>query len=256
VIDLHCHVLPGIDDGAATIEDSLAIARAAVAAGTRTMVATPHVSAHYPNEAATIGRLVVELNERLLAEGIPLDVRAGAEVAITSAAELAPERLAELTLGGGPWLLLEPPFTQVASPIDAIVLDILDRGHRVLLAHPERCPAFHRKRDVLEALVRDGVLTSITAGSLVGRFGREVRSFALQLVRDGLVHNVTSDAHDPLKRAPGAIAELADAGLGTLTVWFTEEVPAAILSGAEVPLPPSGAIERLQVSRRRWWRQG
>jgi protein-tyrosine phosphatase len=168
VIDLHCHVLPGIDDGPDTIDGSLSLARAASAAGTRTLVATPHVSARYPNDAATITRLVDELNQRLRAEGIAIDVRAGAEIALTSAAELGPEQLADLTLGGGPWLLIEPPFTPVAHGIDLIVLDLVRQGHRVVLAHPERCPAFHRDRAVLESLVRAGVLTSVTAGSLVG----------------------------------------------------------------------------------------
>jgi protein-tyrosine phosphatase len=255
VIDLHCHVLPGIDDGPDTIDGSLSLARAASAAGTRTLVATPHVSAYYPNDAATIARLVDELNQRLRAEGIALEIRAGAEIALTSATELGPEQLAGLSLGGGPWLLIEPPFTPAASGIDSIVLDIVRQGHRVVLAHPERCPAFHRDRAVLESLVRAGVLTSITAGSLVGRFGGEVRRFALALVRDGLVHDVASDAHDHLSRAPGISAELSSAGLQALAGWLTAEVPGAILAGAEIPSPPSGALAQLQPISKRWWRR-
>ncbi|MGP0100348.1 MAG: tyrosine-protein phosphatase [Solirubrobacteraceae bacterium] len=256
VIDLHCHVLPGIDDGPASIDGSLALARAAAGAGTRTLIATPHVSARYPNDAATIARLVEQLNARLAAEAIAVDVRAGAEIALTSALEMEPERLAELALGGGSWLLVEPPYTPAATGVDALVLDIARRGHRVVLAHPERCPAFHRDRAVLESLVRAGVLTSITAGSLVGRFGAQVRRFALALVRDGLVHNVASDAHDHRDRPPGIAAELAQAGLQPLAAWLTCGVPAAILAGGEIPPPPPGALERLRP-RRAWpWSRG
>jgi protein-tyrosine phosphatase len=258
MIDLHCHVLPGIDDGPETIEGSLALARAASAAGAHTLVATPHVSLRYPNDAATIARLVGEVNKRLAEEGIAVQVRPGAEIALTSAVDMAPERIAPLGLGGaGGWLLIEPPFTPAAGGIDMIVLDIVRQGHRVVLAHPERCPAFHRDRAVLESLVRAGVLTSITAGSLVGRFGGEARSFALGLVRDGLVHNVASDAHDHLMRPPGIVNELRQAHLQALIGWFTEQVPGAILSGDEIPPPPAMAIADLQSrsTRRTWWRR-
>ena len=122
-----------------------------------------------------------------------------------------------------------------------------------MLAHPERCPAFHSDPAVLESLVRAGILTSITAGSLVGRFGAPVRRFAFGLVRDGLVHNVASDAHDDSGRAPGMTAELRRAGLEPLAAWLTTEVPAAILAGGEIP-PPPGALEGLQT-RRAWWRR-
>ena len=257
MIDLHCHVLPGIDDGPETIEGSLELARGASEAGTNTIVATPHVSARYPNDAATIARLVGELNQRLRVEQIAIEVLPGAEIALTSAFEIDPERLADLGLGGtGGWLLIEPPFTPSAGGIDSIVLDVIRGGHRVVLAHPERCPAFHRDRAVLESLVRAGALTSITAGSLVGRFGGEVRRFALGLVRDGLVHNVASDAHDHLNRPPGIAAELRRAHLQALADWFTVQVPTAILSGGEIPPAPAGAIEELQSRSkpRPWWR--
>ncbi len=254
MIDLHCHVLPGIDDGPATIDGSLALARAASAAGTRTLIATPHISARYPNDPATIARLVAELNERLVAEAIAIDVRPGAEIALTSALDMEPEQLAELGLGGGPWLLIEPPYAPAAG-VDSLVLDILRQGHRVVLAHPERCPAFHRDRAVLESLVRAGILTSVTAGSLVGRFGGHVRRFALALVRDGLVHNVASDAHDCSGRAPGIAAELSRAGLQPLAAWLTCEVPVAILAGGgRIPPLPAGALEQVPSPRAWRWR--
>jgi protein-tyrosine phosphatase len=248
MVDLHCHVLPGIDDGPETIDGSLAIVRAAVAAGVRTLVATPHVSSRYPNRVETISGLVQEVNERLAGEGVALDVRVGAEIAMTHLVEIEPAQLSALGLGGGEWLLIEPPFTPVAGALDLMLLDLQHRGHRVLLAHPERCVAFHRDPQLLGSLVRDGVLTSVTAGSLVGRFGRDVHRFALRLVEEEMVHNVASDAHDLTSRPPGMQAELRQAGLAPLAEWLTEAVPAAILNGAEIPARPSAA----RPARRAW----
>ena len=250
MIDLHTHVLPGIDDGPKAIEGSLAMARAAARAGIGTLVATPHVSSRCPNDAETIGRLVRELAGRLAQEGIGVEVVPGAEIAVSHVSELAPEQLSRLGLGGGPWLLIEPPFALVAVGLEGIVLDLLREGHRVVLAHPERCPALHRERRVVRTLVDGGVLMSVTAGSLVGRFGGDVRRYALELAREGLVHNVTSDAHDASRRPPGMAVELRSAGLAQLAQWLTFEVPQAILAGEAPPPRPRGAA----VPRRRRWR--
>ncbi len=257
MIDLHCHVLPGIDDGPETIEGSVALARAAAAAGTRTLVATPHISTRYPNDAGTIARLAAEINARLAAEGVALDVRPGAEIAMTRIIDIDPGELPRLGLGGGPWLLVEPPFAAVATSLEVLLLDLQRRGHRILLAHPERCSAFHRDPRILGSIVRAGALTSITAGSLAGSFGEPARRFALGLARDGMIHNVASDAHDDVKRPPGMAAEIEQAGLGPLTEWLTQEVPAAILGGEEtIPPRPAVALPGIDASRRRWWRRG
>jgi protein-tyrosine phosphatase len=256
VIDLHCHVLPGIDDGPETIEGSVALAMAAAAAGTDTLVATPHVSGRYRNDSATIARLVDELNLRLAAEEVALQVLAGAEIAITSVVEIEPGQITQLGLGGGRWLLMEPPFTPIATGLENILSSLRRDGYRILLAHPERCPAFHRDPAMLISLVASGVLTSITAGSLVGQFGSEVRRFALGLVRDGLVHNVASDAHDHLRRPPGLAAALGDAGLDPLADWLTRAVPGAILSDQEtIPPRPLVDLPRAVTGQRGWWRR-
>jgi protein-tyrosine phosphatase len=254
VIDLHCHVLPGIDDGPTTIESSLALARAAVAAGTRTLVATPHVSWRYPNSAQDIAQLVAELNERLLAEEVALEVRAGAEIALTRAADISPQELGGLGLGGGPWLLVEPPFSPVVSGLDAQLLALQGQGHRIVLAHPERCPAFHRDPEMLAGLVDQGIITSITAGSLVGQFGERARRFALSLAQQGMMHNVASDAHDETQRPPSVSDELERCGLSPLAEWLTCAVPAAILEGRDaIPPRPSVSLENVGSAPRSWW---
>jgi protein-tyrosine phosphatase len=252
MIDLHCHALPGIDDGPETIEGSLELMQAARAAGIGTVVATPHVNSHTPNDADTIAALTVQLNEQLVQEQIDVNVLPGAEIAMTHLAELDQAELARLTLGGGGWLLIEPPFTPVATGLESLVIGLLRQGHSVVLAHPERCPALQRDREVARRLADAGVLMSVTAGSLVGRFGSEVRRYALELARAGLIHNVTSDAHNANRRRPGLLEEIEQAGLGPLADWLTEAVPKAILSGAEIPQPPSGAAKRSRRPRRRW----
>ncbi|MFI4991348.1 MAG: tyrosine-protein phosphatase [Solirubrobacterales bacterium] len=258
MIDLHCHVLAGIDDGAATVEDSVALARCARDRGIETIVATPHVSWHYDNGAETIARLVAQTNAAFDAAGVGVSVVAGAEIAMTRAVDLRDEELAKLTLGGGRWLLLECPFSSSIAGLDSLALDLQDEGYGVVLAHPERCPAFASDPIVLESLVRAGVLTSITAGSLIGRFGGTVARFANELMEAELVHNVASDAHDLERRQPGMAAELEQAGFAALTSWLAQDVPAAILSGAEgIPPRPHVTIRAARPPRpRRWWRRG
>jgi protein-tyrosine phosphatase len=258
VIDLHCHVLAGIDDGPPTLEGSVALARCAHARGVNTIVATPHVSWRYDNDAETIALAVEQTNAALAAAELDVNVLAGAEIAITRSVDLAASELAALTLGDGRWLLIECPFSSAVVGLDALAFELQEQGHDIVLAHPERCPAFQRDPQLLESLVRAGVLTSITAGSLVGRFGSSVRRFALELMEAELVHNVASDAHDVDRRQPGMADELQRAGFGTLTGWLTEEVPSAILSGeASVPPRPSVAIGAVERSRQpRWWRRG
>ena len=252
MIDLHCHVLPGIDDGPETIEGSVELARTALAAGIDTLVATPHVNSRTPNDAATIAAALARLRERLAEERVAVEVLPGAEIAMTHLAEMDPEQLSLLGLGGGRWLLVEPPFALVAPGLQGIVLELRRKGHPVVLAHPERCPALQRDRQVVPALARAGVLMSITAGSLVGSFGSEVRRYALDLAREGLVHNVTSDAHDSVRRPPGLADELEQAGLAALTEWLTQSVPAAILADEAIPPRPAAAHDGDRRGRRAW----
>ena len=257
MIDLHCHVLPGIDDGPPTIDESIALVRAAARAGTRTIVATPHVNWQYPNTAEIIAGAVAELNDRLAAEGETIEILAGAEVAMTRIGDIAPDELGRLSLAGGGWLLVEPPFTPIASGLDVMLLDLQREGHRIVLAHPERCPAFHRDPGMLASLVRGEILTSITAGSLVGRFGEQARRFALTLVLQGMAHNVASDAHDDVNRGPGMVGEIERAGLSPLTDWLTCAVPAAIVDGSET-LPARPVVELPDVvtaPQSRWRRR-
>ncbi|MCW3000628.1 MAG: Protein-tyrosine-phosphatase [Solirubrobacterales bacterium] len=242
MIDLHCHILPGIDDGPRTMEDTLELARASIAAGTATIVATPHVSWDYPdNTSQLIAQKVDEVNAVLRDQRLDLEVRPGAEVALTRALDLSDAELSALTLGGGPWLLLECPLSPVAVGVEEAVQALRRRGHeQLVLAHPERVPAFQRDPELLARLVDSGLLTSVTAGAFTGDFGKDVQRFARKLLADGLVHDVASDAHSTTRRPPAVGPPLQEAGLDANQVdHLARAVPLAILQGVALPAAPA-----------------
>ena len=252
VEDLHHHLLPGFDDGPATLAEALGLARAAVAAGTATVVATPHVSWDYPETtAARVAAGVAELQAALVAAGIPLEVLAGGELAVTRAVDLDDDELAGLSLGDGPYLLIECPLTPSSVGFESLVEALLRRGHRILLAHPERSPAFQRDPELLERLVARGLLAQVTASSLSGAFGEAVRETAHALVRDGLAQVVASDAHSVDKRPPSLREKLEQEGYSELAGWLTVGVPGAILAGTPLPPRPELTAHHRSGSRER-----
>jgi len=236
VIDLHAHVLPGVDDGPATLADSLALARAAVAAGTRVMVATPHVNDRYDAAVTVLPGAVDALQAELDRAQVPLALRSGAEIATSRLPALDAGLLERLALGGGEWLLLEAPERGPAD-VPAAVAIARERGFRVVLAHAERCEALRRDPTALRRLVAGGVLVSITAGSLGGQFGDSPRRFAGLLLRERLVHNVASDTHAVQGRPPD-VSAARRALPAPLWEWMTGAVPAAVLDGAAIPPAP------------------
>jgi protein-tyrosine phosphatase len=258
MIDLHCHVLPGVDDGPETLEASLDLARAAVAEGTRVLVATPHVNYRYPTVAATMLEAVERTNAALRDAGLPIEVAPGAEIAHDALPDLDDTELRALTLGGGPNLLLEAPLGAVGGDFEDAVAELQGRGFGVVLAHPERSPSFHRDTERLTGLVGRGALCSVTSSAFTGRFGKPVRQLAERLLAGGLVHDVASDAHDaerrpPLLRSPLVASERHLPGLSGHIAWLTEAAPATILSGeplpARPPLPARRRARRLSWSR-------
>jgi protein-tyrosine phosphatase len=240
MIDLHCHVLPGVDDGPATVQEAIDLARGAEADGITTIAATPHVDWSHPEvDAGSIRAAVDRLRIDLADAGVAVQVVPGAEVAAGRATELDDSELSDLTLGGAGWLLLECPIKSTLIPgFVGTGRRIAHRGHRVLLAHPERSPIFLRSPEALDELVGEGMLAQVTAGALSGRFGRTVRRCALDLVARGSVHVVASDGHD--RGRPAAIAsELAATPIGpALTGWLTRDAPAALLAGDNPPPRP------------------
>jgi protein-tyrosine phosphatase len=229
VIDLHSHILPGLDDGPATTDTALEMARTAVAAGTTAIATTSHVAHIFSLDPEQIVDARTALAARLADEGIELDLLAGGEIAHDRLPELDDDQLRALALGGGPYVLLECPFAPVGDGLAPLVDDLQERGFEVLLAHPERSASFQRDPDLLAALVERGALAQVTTGSLTGHFGGVPQRAAETMVREGLVHVLASDSHDPVHRSPRL-----DVG-GLLTPEqhesMTTVVPGAIVAG-------------------------
>lgn len=215
----------------------MSLARAAVEAGTTAVAATSHVGWEWPdNNAHTLGQRLAEVRDALGEEGIPLDVYPGAEVALTRAMELGDTELRALYLGNGPWLLVEPPTMPETAGLTTMFETIRARGHRIIIAHPERCPAFHQNPSQLESFVSEGMICSITARSLTGGFGKPVKRFATRMLRGGLVHNIASDAHGVRRRIPSLLGEMQRAGLnGSECERLGKASGRAIVDGTSVP---------------------
>lgn len=255
MVDLHCHILPGLDDGAATIEHALELARAAQAAGIDTVVATPHIRDDYPFPLELIAERLSELQGALRHAEIEVNVVAGGEVALSKLPELDDEQLAPLCLGQGRYLLVESPYTHAPSLLETALFDLQVRGFRPVLAHPERSVTFLGDRARLEALVEQGVACSVTAMSVAGGFGTAIRDFTMDLFASGLVHNIASDSHDAGRRAPGfgAAFERMEDTLDCAAEeahWFVEDAPRALCEGRELP----GQSPSLTIRRTGWTR--
>ena len=240
MIDLHCHFLPGIDDGARTMEDALALASASVANGITTAVLTPHVHPGvFDNKLSSLLPVFVQYKAALAQAGIALDVHLGAEVRIHPDAFdlLATDELPVLgRIGTDRVVLLEFPDGQIpAGALGACKL-FADRGIRWLIAHPERNKDVMRDPARIKPFLDAGCLLQVTAASLVGRFGPQAMQLSHFLVSQGMVAVVATDSHNLLHRPP-MLSEAREAlmqryGLG-IAHRLTEELPAEIVGGRE-----------------------
>jgi len=239
LIDLHSHILPGIDDGARTLEDSLEIARAAVSDGITLIAGTPHVRDDWPTEAGVMENRVAELRAELEQAEIPLDVRAGGEIAIEWLTRLPVEELRRFGLGGNPgYLLVETPYYGWPDWLADALSSLRASGITPVLAHPERNAEVQAEPERLVPLIRSGVLIQVTAASVDGRIGRRAEQCGLVLVEQGLAHLLASDAHHASVREVGMAAAAEAVGGGPLAAWLTREVPAAIVGATQLPPRP------------------
>jgi protein-tyrosine phosphatase len=252
MIDLHAHILPGLDDGPPTTDAALAMARAAAAAGTRALATTSHVGHIHGLGPAELVPARATLAARLAEAGIELELLAGGEIAPDKLPDLDDDALRALALGGGPYVMLECPFWPVGAGLDLMVADVHRRGFGVLLAHPERSPSFQRNPSLLAALVERGALAQVTTGSLIGGFGDIPRRTAVAMLEQGLVHVLASDAHDAVRRPPDLHA--ADSVLDSeQAAWMTAAAPAALVAGRPLPERPPLPRGRGVRARLRAW---
>jgi protein-tyrosine phosphatase len=253
-VDIHAHLLPGIDDGPRDLSSAVDMARAAAAASTITIAATPHLRIDFPN--VKVGELAdrcVALRDVIRREQIPLRIVSGAEASLSWALEASDD---ELTLASydqrGTDLLIETPG-EVAA-IGERLYGLRYRRFRITLAHPERSRHFQRDPKALQRLRDEGILLQVNAESLLFPRRSATRKLAGYLCREGLAHVLASDGHRAA--SPRNVAVLAQGVKAAAALvgdaradWMGCVVPEAIISGEQLPDPPA-----ITSGRRHLWR--
>ncbi|MFB6804689.1 tyrosine-protein phosphatase [Peribacillus butanolivorans] len=198
MIDLHCHILPGVDDGSPDMLESLAMAKKAVEAGITHLFATPHhLNERYVNVKDNIIDRVFELNECLQQENIPLSVHPGQELRIHRELFVSLEKGEVLTLDNtDKYLLLELPSGDVPTYTQELIYELLLKGITPIIVHPERNKELIENHNLLFKLVQEGALTQLTSGSIIGLFGKNVKSFSKKIMEHNLAHFIATDAHN------------------------------------------------------------
>lgn len=243
MIDIHTHILPGIDDGVRTEEESVAFAKIAVEDGITRMVATPHCKeGSWENDLTVVRKQVAVLQAVLERHRIPLDLLPGAEV------HICPDLVARIRDGRAPTLadngktlLLELSLTQPPPvELENLVFKLKLAGILPIFAHPERIQYFHDDIDRYAEVIRLGAWGQITAGSVLGTFGSGARQFSEELIRKGLIHVLASDAHNTRGRPPRLMEALE-----VIAGWIGDDAagrmvnstPESLLAGREPDVP-------------------
>jgi protein-tyrosine phosphatase len=250
MIDLHAHILPGIDDGVATVEEACELAGRAAVDGVTAIAATPHVREDYPTTPAQMEAAVRDLREDLRVAGIGVDILPGGEVDLERLAILDQEDLLRFSLAqSGRYLLVEFPYVGWPLALETSLWKVRAAGLVAILAHPERNREVQERPDRLEPLVAAGTLVQITAASLDGRLGRSSQKAARTLLDNGIAHLLASDAHSGGVREAGLADAVAAVGDPALARYLTSDVPAAVVAGDVLPMRP------VQKPRRPWRRR-
>lgn len=201
MVDLHCHILPGVDDGAENLSESISMAKKAVEQGIHTIVATPHhLNSHYENPKQQIIARVEELNKAFIQEKIDLKILPGQETRIYGEMIEGIERGEILPINGTQYVLVEFPSNHVPRYTEKLFYDIQMNGLVPVIVHPERNQEIIERQEILYQLVKKGALSQITATSVCGDFGKKIKSFSLQLIEANLTHFIASDAHNTRHR--------------------------------------------------------
>lgn len=259
MIDLHCHLLPAIDDGATDLATSLAMARIAAADGIEIVACTPHIyPGLYDNNGPAIRRAVTELQACLDEAAIPLRLTSGADT------HIAPDLVAGLregrvpTLHGSRYFLLEPPHHVAPPRLEETVFDLLTAGYVPVITHPERLSWIEDRHETFVELARRGAWLQVTAGSLTGRFGSTARYWAERLLDEGWVHILATDSHG-VDRRPPLLAEgrrAAERWVGAQeAVRLVQTRPQGILDNCEPERLPAilGLAATMPPARSGWF---
>jgi protein-tyrosine phosphatase len=207
MIDLHTHILPGVDDGAVDLSTALDMARMAVDDGIQVMACTPHfMPGMYDNQSHDILRRVAEFSARLDDANIALKVVAGCDAHIRPDFMECLREGKILTLNDSRYVLFEPPHNIAPQRLEELLFNIVASNYVPILTHPERLKWIEQQFSIFEELFKLGVWMQITAGSLTGRFGARPKYWAQKMLAQGMVHILASDAHN-LKSRPPILSE-------------------------------------------------
>lgn len=256
MIDTHSHLLPGIDDGAGTEEETLRMCRIAEEDGIGVVVATPHAfDGRYSNEPEDIRAMVADVNHALSVEGIKLHVLPGMEVRVFADLPEALEAGRILPLSSGRYILLEFHPSQLPAGFENLAKRLSQRGYGIVLAHPEKNLAIQRNPHYLFRLLQNSepgdLLIQLSAPSLTGRNGFRASRTAKILLKHQLVHLLATDAHSSERRGPRlaeAVAKAADLIGKERAMKLVKEIPHAVLGSGELP-----ELD-VPMDPRRWWR--
>ena len=210
MIDLHCHMLPGIDDGAPDLETSLEMARIAVDDGITITACTPHITPGvYDNTGPDILERIAALQLELDRAGIALRLTCGADAHVMTGMVDGLRSKQIPSLGGSRYFLFEPPHHVAPPRLEDLAFELLTAGYIPVLTHPERLTWIEDHYEVMVRLVRAGAWMQITCGSITGRFGQRPQFWAERMLDEGMVHILATDAHNLRNRKP-KMAEARD----------------------------------------------
>lgn len=242
-VDIHAHVLPGIDDGPDDEAGALEMARSAVGAGTRILAATPHLRGDFPRvHVHEIAERCARLSEALAEANISLEIVPAGEVSLVWALEADEEAFRAATFAQrGTDMLIETP--EDVTMLDQLVSRIQARDVRVVLAHPERSPGFQRRPEVVRRLADQEILLQVNADALLANARSPRRRLAEHLCTEGLAHVIASDAHRGHEWRPVTVLPEGVAALSTLVgpdraQWMAEAAPAAVVTGTALARAP------------------
>ncbi len=237
MVDIHCHILPETDDGAVSLEESVAMCRAAAADGIRTIVATPHMfdGVHHAPDRETIRRKIAMVMQ---AAGNCVEIVPGGEVRYSyEIFQEAEQPEARIRLNGSSYMLLEFPFHSIPPNIEMTIFQIMNAGITPIIAHPERNKRIQERPRILVDLVERGAYAQLDAGSLTKSFGSEAYLSAKRMVQSGIAHFIATDAHHQDRRRP-----MLTAALNVAAQWGGEEYARAMVEDNPLALIRDQAI--------------
>ncbi|MBU1727233.1 MAG: hypothetical protein KJ880_06360 [Candidatus Omnitrophica bacterium] len=201
MVDLHTHILPGIDDGSVSFEESIKMCSMAYQDGIRTIVATPHIG-KFPNTKEIIFQKTKELKEQLVTKGIIIELVCGADYEFTPEIFALIDNKAALTINNSRYILLDTPYSLLPPNIENIVGVLVEKGVIPIVTHPERCLQVQGNLGMLYGLIRAGALIQVTASSITGKMGSKAEECATKILKNNLAHIIATDTHGIDKRPP------------------------------------------------------